>query len=198
MQPPGVSHDTIYVAVVDDDESLCRSFSRLLRTAGFQPVTYASAEALLEDAKRPRFDCLVLDIQLEGMSGVELSRRLAAVKDTTPVIFITAHDEPEVRSQALATGCAGYFRKNDPGRARHGCHSAGRSRRSARSARPGLRSKKDAAERMKTSSTSVSNPKGAQLGYAMTPNALAADLIKDSVSSRFSRFPNETLSELTL
>ena len=115
MQTRGVGSDIIYVAVVDDDESLCRSFSRLLRTAGFQPVTYPSAEALLQDAKRPRFDCLLLDIQLEGMSGLELSQRLAAVKDSTPVIFITAHDEPEVRSQALATGCAGYFRKSDPG-----------------------------------------------------------------------------------
>jgi FixJ family two-component response regulator len=86
-----------------------------MRTSGFQPVTYTSAEALLQDTKRPRFDCLVLDIQLEGMSGLELRRRLAAVNDSTPVIFITAHDEPEVRAQALATGCAGYFRKTDSG-----------------------------------------------------------------------------------
>jgi FixJ family two-component response regulator len=115
MQSPSVGSRTIYVAVVDDDDSLCRSFSRLLRLAGFQPVTYASAEAFLEDTKRPRFDCLVLDIQLGGMSGLELSRRLAAVRDTTPFIFITAFDDPEVRPQALACGCAGYFRKNDPG-----------------------------------------------------------------------------------
>ena len=50
MQAHGVGNNNIYVAVVDDDESLCRSFSRLLRTAGFQTVTYASAEAFLEDA----------------------------------------------------------------------------------------------------------------------------------------------------
>ncbi len=115
MQSRGVGNSTIYVAVVDDDESLCRSFGRLLRTAGFQPVTYSSAEAFLEDAKRPRFDCLVLDIQLEGMTGVELSRRLTAVKDSTPIIFITAHDDPEMRSQALAAGCVGFFQKTDPG-----------------------------------------------------------------------------------
>lgn len=114
MQARWTGSDIIYVAVVDDDESNCRSFSRLLRMAGFQPVSYASAEALLEDTKRPRFDCLVLDIQLGGMSGLELSRRLAAVKDTTPVIFITAHDDPEVRTRALASGCAGFFRKNEP------------------------------------------------------------------------------------
>ena len=115
MQSRDAGNDIIYVAVVDDDESVCRSFSRLLRTAGFQSVTYASAEAFLQDAKRPQFDCLVLDVQLQGMSGLELSRRLAAVPDATPVLFITAHDNPEARAEALAGGCAGYFRKTDPG-----------------------------------------------------------------------------------
>ena len=52
----------IYVAVVDDDEELCRSFGRLLRAAGFQPITYGSAEALLADTKHPQFDCLLLDV----------------------------------------------------------------------------------------------------------------------------------------
>lgn len=115
MQASGTASNVVYVAVVDDDASLCRSFSRLLRAGGFQPITYASAEAFLEDVKRPRFDCLLLDLQLGGMSGLELSRRLAAVKDSTPVIFITAHDDPEVQSQARAGGCAGYFKKTDPG-----------------------------------------------------------------------------------
>jgi FixJ family two-component response regulator len=109
------SNQNTYVAVVDDDESVCHSMSRLLRAAHFQPITYPSAEAFLADKKHPRFDCLVLDIQLQGMSGVELNRRLAAVKDTTPVIFITAHDGPEERAQAEASGCAGYFRKTDSG-----------------------------------------------------------------------------------
>ena len=104
-----------YVAVVDDDESLCRSFSRLLRLAGFEPIAYGSAEAFLEDTKHPRFDCLVLDIQLEGMTGLELARRLEGAREAAPFIFITAHDAPEVQSQAMACGCAGYFRKNDSG-----------------------------------------------------------------------------------
>jgi FixJ family two-component response regulator len=89
--------------------------SRLLRAAHFQPIAYLSAEAFLADTKHPKFDCLLLDIQLEGMSGLELSQRLAAVKDTTPVVLITAHDDPGVRAQAEASGCAGYFRKTDPG-----------------------------------------------------------------------------------
>lgn len=106
-----------YVAIVDDDESVCRSFARLLRTAGYQSVTYPSAEAFLGDSKRPHFDCLVLDLQLQGISGLELSRRLAAVNDLTPVIFITAQDNPEQRAEVEASGCAGYFRKTDPGSA---------------------------------------------------------------------------------
>ena len=105
----------IYVAVVDDDDGICTSFSRLLKAAQFQAVTYASAEAFLADRKHPKFDCLVLDIQLEGMSGVELRNRLHAVKDGTPVVFITAHDDPEVRAQVEAAGCAGFFLKTDSG-----------------------------------------------------------------------------------
>ena len=52
---------------------------------------------------------------LAGMSGLELSHALAAVRDATPVVFITAHDDPEVRAEAEASGCVGYFRKTDPG-----------------------------------------------------------------------------------
>ena len=105
----------IYIAVIDDDESICRSMGRLLRAAHLQPITYPSAEAFLVDVKRPKFECLVLDIQLKGMSGLDLSRRLSAIKDTTPVIFITAYDDPEIREMAEATECAGYFRKTDSG-----------------------------------------------------------------------------------
>ena len=105
----------IYIAIIDDDEDLCRSMSRLLRAAHFQSITYPSAEAFLADTKRPKFDCLVLDIQLNGMSGLDLRQRLSAVGDATPVIFITAHDDPEVRAQAEASGCANYFRKTDSG-----------------------------------------------------------------------------------
>ena len=106
-----------YVAVIDDDESLCRSVGRLLRAAGMEAVMYDSAEAFLEDSKRPQFDCLLLDIQLGGMSGIELNQELAASGSTTPVIFITAHDEPEVRVKALQTPCVAYLRKTEPAEA---------------------------------------------------------------------------------
>ena len=107
----------IYVAVVDDDEGICSSFSRLLRAAQFQAITYGSAEEFLADTKHPKFDCLVLDIQLGGMSGLELRNRLHAVKDGTPVVFITAHDDLEVRAQVEAAGCAGFFLKTESGAA---------------------------------------------------------------------------------
>ena len=105
----------IYVAVVDDDESLCRSLGRLLRASGMQPISYSSAEAFLADTKHPQFDCLVLDVQLGGMSGIELQRQLAMKGKTPPVIFITAHDDPDARKQAQAAGCAAWFRKADSG-----------------------------------------------------------------------------------
>jgi len=104
----------VYVAVVDDDASLCRSLSRLLRAWGLQPVSYLSAEAFLADTRRPQFDCLLLDIQLGGLSGIELNQQLAAAGSITPVIFITAHDEEDVREQALRPPCAAYLRKTEP------------------------------------------------------------------------------------
>jgi FixJ family two-component response regulator len=109
------SSNPIHVAVVDDDENLCRSFGRLLRAAGMEPVTYPSAEAFLADTEHARFNCLILDVQLGGMSGLELSRRLTATGEQMPFIFITAHDDFDGRAEAAAAGCAAYFRKTDSG-----------------------------------------------------------------------------------
>lgn len=107
--------EPLYVAVVDDDQDLCRSLSRLLRAAGMQPITYPSAEAFLADRKRPQFDCLVLDIHLGGMSGLDLGSRLAAEGGHAPFICITALDDPDARAQAEAAGCAAFFRKTEAG-----------------------------------------------------------------------------------
>ena len=105
----------VYVAVVDDDDNFCRSLSRLLRAAGMQSITYDSAEAFLADSKHPRFDCLVLDVNLGGMSGIELGRRLVAEGRSAPFICITSHDDPGVRADAEAAGCAAFLRKTDAG-----------------------------------------------------------------------------------
>jgi FixJ family two-component response regulator len=66
------------VAVIDDDESQRRALARLLRAAGMQSTAYASAEEFRSDPKQPRFHCLVVDVQLRGMSGIELRDQLAA------------------------------------------------------------------------------------------------------------------------
>ena len=107
--------NTIFVAIVDDEDSLRRSMGRLLRASGLWPVAFESAEEFFADEVHRNFDCLVLDIQLGGMSGLELHQKLSSSGCTTPVIFITAHDAPEVRIQAENAGCAGYFRKTDSG-----------------------------------------------------------------------------------
>lgn len=105
----------IHAAIVDDDASLCKALSRLLTAAGIASTIYTSAEAFLTDGLIREPDCLILDIQLGGMSGVELQRSLAATHRHIPIIFITAHDQPEVREEALRGGCLAYLRKNDPG-----------------------------------------------------------------------------------
>jgi len=104
-----------YIAVIDDESSLCISLGRLLRLSGFDPVSYPSAEAFLADDKKPRFDCLLLDIRLGGMSGIDLFRLLVEQKSQIPVVFITAFDDPDIRAEAEVLGCAGFFRKTAPG-----------------------------------------------------------------------------------
>jgi FixJ family two-component response regulator len=107
--------EPFYVAIVDDDENLCRSLARMLRAAGMQPITYPSAEAFLADTKHPRFDCLVLDVHLGGMSGIELGRRLVAEGSHAPFICVTSDDDPQARAEAEAAGCSAFFRKIDSG-----------------------------------------------------------------------------------
>jgi len=101
------------VAVVDDDHGFCASLSRLLQLYGLQPVSYPSAESFLEDLNPPRFSCLVLDVKLGGISGILLNRQLISAGSMTPVVFLTAHDEPEARREALRTSCVAFLRKTD-------------------------------------------------------------------------------------
>ena len=101
----------INVAVVDDDESFSRAIGRLFRASGFEVHSYPSAEAFLATATLPQPDCLVLDIHLGGMSGLDLQRRLRERGASAPIIFVTAHDAPGVRLEAQQGGCAAYFLK---------------------------------------------------------------------------------------
>ena len=105
-------HTTVgRVAIVDDDASMRTSIERLLQAKGYATIAFASAEELLGSGAASGAIGLVLDIHLEGMSGIELRRRLAAAGSTTPVVFITAHDDERTRDEALEAGCVAYLRK---------------------------------------------------------------------------------------
>jgi FixJ family two-component response regulator len=113
--PESAMNPRRYIGIIDDDESLRRSLGRLLQLAGFQTVLFQSAEEFLVDPLRRHLRCLLVDIRLGGMSGIELHQHLIAEGSTIPVIYITAHDDPEIRADALDNECAGFFRKTDPG-----------------------------------------------------------------------------------
>ena len=99
------------VAIVDDDESVQRALARLLYTAGWQAVTFSSAEAFLQTGIQMALSCLVLDLWLPDMTGVELLEHLAALGSTLPVIVITGRDDLQIRVRALQAGAAAYLLK---------------------------------------------------------------------------------------
>jgi FixJ family two-component response regulator len=102
------------VAIVEDDASFRKSLKRLLTAYGFTTEGYASAEAFLDAGAEGRTGCLVLDIHLPGLSGIELRQQLSASHSALPVIFITAVDEDELETEARKAGCIAYLRKPIP------------------------------------------------------------------------------------
>jgi FixJ family two-component response regulator len=98
------------VIVVDDDAGFLKGVARLLAHNGIQSRTFASAEALIENGSTQTATCLLLDINLGGISGIELQRRLAASGSKCPVIF-TAHDDEATRNDAVDAGCIAYLCK---------------------------------------------------------------------------------------
>jgi FixJ family two-component response regulator len=99
------------ICVVDDDESIQRALRRLLGATGFRVETFSSAKAFLESEHRGRADCLVLDVHLAGMSGLDLQERLAQTGNSTPVVIITAHDDQSTRERARRAGAIEYLPK---------------------------------------------------------------------------------------
>jgi FixJ family two-component response regulator len=100
------------VAVVDDDLGMLTGLRNLLDAHGFTVEVFASAEAFLAFySATPDIDCLLLDLRLGGMSGIELRRRLKTSGSTLPVIFMTARGDDAMRRQALDEGCIAYLRK---------------------------------------------------------------------------------------
>ena len=99
------------ISIVDDDPSVRRALRRLLETVGYRVEVFASADDFLASAPIGRIACLVLDIRLDGMTGLALQERLAAEHSAIPVIFITAHDDAPTRQRVQQAGAAAYLPK---------------------------------------------------------------------------------------
>ena len=102
------------IAVVDDDASVCRAISRLLRSLGMNANTFTSGREFLEQIETmPSFhpDCVVLDVQMPGMNGLEVQDLLIRGEHPLPIIFITAHNEMGVRERALQAGAVAFLHK---------------------------------------------------------------------------------------
>jgi FixJ family two-component response regulator len=105
------------IAIVDDDESFRRAITSFIRSLGYGAAAFDSAEAFLESDRIQDIDCLITDLQMPGMTGIELQDRLIAQGHCLPVIFITAFPGMKARTQALARGAIGFLAKpfNDQG-----------------------------------------------------------------------------------
>jgi FixJ family two-component response regulator len=99
------------IAIVDDDSSVREAATTLIRSLGYATMTFASAEEFLESGCLPDTSCLITDVQMRGMSGVDLQDHLTANGHATPVIFVTAYPEPSVRTRALNAGAFGFLSK---------------------------------------------------------------------------------------
>jgi FixJ family two-component response regulator len=99
------------ISVVDDDQSMRDATSRLVRSLGFAVATFASAEAFLESDRIEDTSCLITDVQMPGLSGVDLQNRLIADGRLMPIIGVTAFPEESIRTQMLEAGAVGFLSK---------------------------------------------------------------------------------------
>lgn len=99
------------IAIVDDDDSLRKSLDNLLRSVGFRAQGFASAEAFLSSTQVHDTACLILDVRMPGMSGLELQRQLVATNWRIPIIFVTAHVDDDARARALEAGAVDFLYK---------------------------------------------------------------------------------------
>ena len=103
---------TPLISVVDDDQSVRESLGRLIRSVGYGVQVFGSAEEFLSASQGRQADCLILDIRMPGMNGLELQRQLSASNCGLPLIFITAHGSDEqARTRALGAGAVAYLLK---------------------------------------------------------------------------------------
>ncbi len=99
------------IAVIDDDKSVRNSVKTLLRSAGYRVETFESAETFLESGAAAQTGCLILDVRMPGMGGLELQVRLHDTNTKVPIIFITAHDEGQLRQQVIQAGAVEMLHK---------------------------------------------------------------------------------------
>jgi len=99
------------VAIVDDDDSMRSALQGLLQCAEFPAQSFASAEEFLNSGQHHQIACLIADIRMPGMSGLELQAKLNAERRRIPIIFITAHGDEKMRTQALRAGAVEFMAK---------------------------------------------------------------------------------------
>ncbi|HEY6754419.1 MAG TPA: response regulator [Pseudolabrys sp.] len=99
------------IAIVDDDDSFRRATTSFVRSLGYGTAAFDSAEAFLRSDRISDADCVITDVQMPGMTGIELQDRLIEQGHSVPVIFITAFPEMKARAQALASGAVGFLAK---------------------------------------------------------------------------------------
>jgi FixJ family two-component response regulator len=99
------------IFIIDDDASIRRALGRVMKSAGLAWESYESADQFLAAADLGNVGCIVADITLIGMSGLDLKIRLNAMRHELPLIFLTAHDSAEMRAAAREAGAAAFFRK---------------------------------------------------------------------------------------
>ena len=99
------------IAIVDDNDSFRRATMSFIRSLGYAVVQFASAEAFLKSGRLHETDCLISDVHMPDMNGVELQGKLIAQGYHLPIIFVTAFPEIKARAQALAAGAIGFLAK---------------------------------------------------------------------------------------
>ena len=99
------------ISVVDDDESVRRTSTLLIESFGFRAATFASAEAFLRSGHLHDTSCLIVDVQMPGMNGLQLQSHLAAAGCGIPIIFITAYESNDSRQRAMQAGAAAFLGK---------------------------------------------------------------------------------------
>lgn len=105
------------IAIVDDDEEVRVATAGLIRALGYEARSYASAEAFLGSADANQSDCLILDVQMPGMSGPELQQQILRSPKPAPIVFMTAYPDAKVRAGVLAAGAVTMLAKPCDGKA---------------------------------------------------------------------------------